>query len=247
MPNHPLRIVIFLTIALAQAGICRGDIYRLVDDDGVVTFTDSPVDRRYELVMKDRRKEGTAKAGRKVPRHLSGLGLSDAPLNAEDGMPSTGSNELPVLGRITSLTGLRHDPFDGKLRHHNGIDIAVPAGTPIKPVAAGVVAFSGVRTGYGNLVVIDHQDGTLTLYAHNSSNLVTVGDRVERSSVIALTGSTGRSTGPHLHFEAWKDGSNVTGTYVPASAAASGTQVAVESPVQRILQPDGTILFTNLR
>lgn len=113
---------------------------------------------------------------------------------------------LPVSGRITSSFGLRIDPIDGKLRHHNGIDIAVAEGTPVKPVLSGKVIYSGWMGGYGNCVIVEHEKGIQTVYAHNSKNLVKTGDTVTSQTVIALSGSTGRTTGPHLHFEVRKDG-----------------------------------------
>jgi len=113
---------------------------------------------------------------------------------------------LPVKGVITSQFGLRLDPIDGKRRHHNGIDIAVPEGTPVRPVLSGKVIYSGYSKGYGNFVIVEHEDGIQTLYAHNSKNLVKVGDIVTPETFIALSGSTGRTTGPHLHFEIRKDG-----------------------------------------
>ncbi len=116
---------------------------------------------------------------------------------------------LPVPGRLTSSFGMRIDPIDGKRRHHNGIDIAVAEGTPIKAVMSGKVIYSGYTKGYGNCVIVEHDDGIQTVYAHNSKNLVKVGDRVDANTVIALSGSTGRTTGPHLHFEVRKDGKPV--------------------------------------
>jgi len=116
---------------------------------------------------------------------------------------------LPASGKITSSFGLRTDPIDGKLRHHNGIDIAVPEGTEIKPVLSGKVVYSGYSNGYGNCVIVEHENGIQTIYAHNSKNLVKVGDTVTADTVIALSGSTGRTTGPHLHFEVRKDGKPV--------------------------------------
>lgn len=116
---------------------------------------------------------------------------------------------LPVNGEITSRFGLRIDPIDGKKRHHNGIDIAVPEGTNINPVLPGKVIYSGYSKGYGNCVIVEHEDGIQTIYAHNSKNLVKVGDRVSTDTVIALSGSTGRTTGPHLHFEIRKEGKPV--------------------------------------
>lgn len=113
---------------------------------------------------------------------------------------------LPVKGQITSRFGLRIDPIDGKLRHHNGIDIAVPKGTKVNPVLPGKVIYSGYSNGYGNCVIIEHEGGIQTVYAHNSKNLVKVGDIVSKDEVIALSGATGRTTGPHLHFEVRKQG-----------------------------------------
>ena len=84
---------------------------------------------------------------------------------------------------------------------HYGLDIAVPTGTPIRAAAAGRVTFAGRRGGYGYLVIIDHGKGVETRYAHNSKLLVSAGDRVERGQIIARSGNTGNSTGPHLHFE----------------------------------------------
>jgi murein DD-endopeptidase MepM/ murein hydrolase activator NlpD len=101
----------------------------------------------------------------------------------------------PVNGPVTSGFGVRWG------RMHTGIDIAVPAGTPVRASAAGVVVYAGWMSGYGNLVAIDHGGGLATAYAHNSSLLVTVGQHVSQGDVISLAGSTGHSTGPHVHFE----------------------------------------------
>jgi murein DD-endopeptidase MepM/ murein hydrolase activator NlpD len=113
---------------------------------------------------------------------------------------------FPAEGKITSRYGLRYDPIDGRLKHHNGVDIAMPEGSPIRSVAAGRVVFSGFSSGYGKTVIVEHENGLTSLYAHNSINLVKVGDVVDERKVIALSGSTGRSTGPHLHFELRKNG-----------------------------------------
>lgn len=113
------------------------------------------------------------------------------------------ARQLPVDGgTITSGIGWRLDPFcSGRLVYHNGIDIAVPVGTPVHPTRAGTVYFAGPYRGYGNLVAIDHGNGYISLYGHNSAIKVRVGDRVDTRTVIALSGSTGRSTGPHVHYE----------------------------------------------
>jgi murein DD-endopeptidase MepM/ murein hydrolase activator NlpD len=106
---------------------------------------------------------------------------------------------------ISSYFGRRSDPFTGHMAHHKGVDFAGTQGSPIKAVADGVVSWSGKRSGYGNLVEVNHGNGLTTRYGHNSKNLVAVGERVERGQVIALMGSTGRSTGSHLHFEVLQD------------------------------------------
>lgn len=121
-------------------------------------------------------------------------------------LPWDGKLRLPAVGKVTSRYGLRHDPIDGRLRQHSGIDIAMPEGTPVPSAAPGRVVFSGFSSGYGNCVIIEHENGLTTLYAHNSLNLVNTGDVVDKNTVLALSGSSGRSTGPHLHFEVRKDG-----------------------------------------
>lgn len=85
--------------------------------------------------------------------------------------------------------------------HHGGVDIPAPTGTPIRAAGGGTIIYAGWRNGYGNTVKIDHGHGIVTLYAHNTRNNVHVGQRVERGDIIAYVGSTGRSTGPHLHYE----------------------------------------------
>jgi murein DD-endopeptidase MepM/ murein hydrolase activator NlpD len=110
-------------------------------------------------------------------------------------------SELPVDGVISSRQGWRQDPFTGASRYHAGTDIAAPHGTPVRAVAEGRVIESGVKGGYGNTVVIQTDDGRKMLYAHNNQNFVRVGDKVSRGDAIAEVGSTGRATGPHVHFE----------------------------------------------
>ncbi len=106
-----------------------------------------------------------------------------------------------VLGRVTSGFGMRHDPFDGHLTRHEGVDLAASEGAPIRAVAGGVVRRSGDRGGYGSTVEIDHGNGLTTLYAHASEILVRDGETVTQGQPIARVGQTGRATGNHLHFE----------------------------------------------
>ncbi len=113
----------------------------------------------------------------------------------------------PVVGQLTSPFGERgHAMGGGGAQFHAGIDISVPTGTPVLAAQEGTVAFAGYNGAYGKVVKLDHANGFSTLYAHNSRLLVYVGQTIEAGQVICLSGSTGRSTGPHLHFEVHKDG-----------------------------------------
>ncbi len=112
-------------------------------------------------------------------------------------------------GWISSFFGVRSDPLTGKRAFHKGIDFAGPAGTQVVTVAPGVVTWADDRAGYGELVEIKHGNGYVTRYGHNARILVKVGDTVKKGQPIALTGSTGRSTGPHLHFEVLKNGAAI--------------------------------------
>jgi len=105
-------------------------------------------------------------------------------------------------GVLTSSPGLRLDPFgSGRMVMHNGWDIAVPSGTPVHPTQEGTVYFAGEYKGYGKLVAIEHGKGYISLYGHNSAVLVKPGMQVTPKTVIALSGNSGRSTGPHVHYE----------------------------------------------
>ena len=106
-------------------------------------------------------------------------------------------------GWMSSTFGRRTDPFTGKSAYHKGVDFAGKAGSEIVAVGAGVVTWSGERYGYGKMIEINHGNGYLTRYAHNEQNFVAVGDYVQPGQTIGLMGSTGRATGPNLHFEVW--------------------------------------------
>jgi murein DD-endopeptidase MepM/ murein hydrolase activator NlpD len=109
-------------------------------------------------------------------------------------------------GWVSSGFGLRADPFTGHQSHHEGVDIASRLGSPILAMGDGVVTWSGEKAGYGTLVEITHESGLISRYAHTRANLVKVGDRITKGQPIALVGTTGRSTGPHLHFEVVRNG-----------------------------------------
>lgn len=115
----------------------------------------------------------------------------------------------PAAGRLTSGFGNRRNPFGRGIRFHQGIDIANSSGTNIKAAAKGIVTFAGNKAGYGKVIIIDHGNEYNSLYGHNRKLLVDVGDEVEKGQVIAKMGSTGRSTGPHLHFEVHKNGNPI--------------------------------------
>lgn len=115
----------------------------------------------------------------------------------------------PVPGNLTSTYGKRENPIRGGYDFHSGVDISTGTGTPVKATADGVVIFSGWSGGSGNLIALEHGFGYSTFYAHNKSNAVKVGQYVKRGDVIAYSGSTGSSTGPHSHYEIWKAGKHI--------------------------------------
>ena len=118
-------------------------------------------------------------------------------------------------GWLSSSYGMRVDPFHGKNQWHAGIDFAGRKGDEIIAVASGVVTWSGQKSGYGLMVEVNHSDGFVTRYAHNDKNLADLGAIVKKGQVIAQMGSSGRSTGPHVHFEVYKNGRTVDpATYI---------------------------------
>lgn len=112
----------------------------------------------------------------------------------------------PSDGFVTSGFGYRMHPIRGGRAHHNGIDFDANTGDPVRSAGNGLVKFAGWKNGFGNVVEIDHQNGYVTVYAHNSAFTVKEGDVVRAGQVVAKAGSTGQSTGPHVHFEVHKDG-----------------------------------------
>ncbi len=244
-------VFVLLSIAaLLFVPAAHADFYKYVNKDGVECYTNAPASRKAVLVLRESRTRVRA-AGNPSPVLPPSLRSkpSATPLKqrVRDAKPAL----LPVNGTISSVVGLRYDPINGMLRNHNGVDIAVPEGTPVRAVAPGVVSYSGPRGGYGNMVIVEHDDGTSTLYAHNRSNLVPTGARVDGSSIIAHSGSTGRSTGPHLHFEAWYQGENITPEFIgdtPMKQRYSRkiASIPTRNPIPKLVMADGTILHTNI-
>ena len=174
----PLTLIFCLVSSFAGA-----DIYRFVTIDGVETFTDAPSNKSATVVIKDRPATATKQRKSSKKQKTHDISLDEivqkavtASLNPHEAEQKSFEPHLPsVGGTITSKVGMRIDPIDGTWRQHNGIDIAIPTGTPVKPVGSGVVVYSGSRSGYGNTVVVEHDNGIITLYAHNSRILVAQG------------------------------------------------------------------------
>jgi hypothetical protein len=143
-----------------------------------------------------------------IETNLVARGIEGVSTNAPDRDALLGAipSHLPALGLVSSTFGVRVSPFTGKRVRHNGLDIAVSPGEPVFATADGVVAYAGWRKSFGRIIVINHGYGIVTKYAHNSQLLYHEGDVVTRGDVIARAGSTGRSTGPHVHYEVWVNG-----------------------------------------
>jgi murein DD-endopeptidase MepM/ murein hydrolase activator NlpD len=138
------------------------------------------------------------------------LGILESMLSDRQLQQASAVTGRPInKGWMSSRYGYRADPFKGHRSWHNGVDFAGKEGADIVAVGAGVVTWSGQRHGYGNMIEVDHGEGFVTRYGHNKQNLVNVGEVVKKGQVIAVMGSTGRSTGPHVHFEVYKHGRSV--------------------------------------
>jgi murein DD-endopeptidase MepM/ murein hydrolase activator NlpD len=118
----------------------------------------------------------------------------------------------PVRGQVNSGYGSRTSPWSAKSEFHSGLDIGARVGTPVKSPAPGTVVFAGVNAEYGQTLIIDHGNETKSLYGHLSKLSVAVNQKVQRGEVIAMTGNTGRSSGPHLHYEIQVKGQSVNPT-----------------------------------
>ena len=152
-----------------------------------------------------------------IRRRETELGILEQVLATEDiGIAAKVSGRPVTWGWMSSPFGNRVDPITGKPGWHSGVDFAGRDGSDVVAVASGVVTFAGRRSGYGNLVEISHADGLVTRYAHQKSLSVSVGDVVKKGARLGAMGSSGRSTGPHVHFEVLKNGRPVD----PASYVA---------------------------
>ena len=249
----------YVVFVLGTPFSSHADIYRFVTVDGVESFTDAPVHKDARVVIKEysRNPPKRQKSVKTQKTHDISLNeIIEKTINSsltlpEESVPGPLEPKLPPVGGvITSGVGMRIDPIDGKLRHHNGIDIALPEGTSITPVAPGVVVYSGQRPGYGYTVLVEHDNGMISLYGHNSRLEAIQGQAVDQNTVIALSGNTGRSTGPHLHFEAWQAGINVTPAFMPGSSKhlLNNHVISAKSRIsfRKEMLADGSVLFTNI-
>lgn len=139
-----------------------------------------------------------------------GEAMSRNTLSSNDAGAATGDDipdmQLPVSAPISSSYGMRNDPFLQRPRFHKGVDLAAPEGMKVVPAMQGRVIYAGYRNDYGNVVVLQHDSGLQTRYGHLKSIHVRVGDVIDSQDTLGTVGSTGRSTGPHLHFEVIRDG-----------------------------------------
>jgi len=260
---HTFRLVGMILLALNSSLFplpeAQADIYRFITIDGVESFTDSPQQKDARIVFTETTRARQKKSARAISRETNQTPAPSlqeiiektvqAHITPQDTKHDTVETMLPVNGTLTSGVGMRIDPIDGQLRYHNGLDIAVPEGTPVHSIADGVVVYSGLRSGYGWTVLIEHNNGMITLYGHNSKNSVHQGETVKKGATIALAGNTGRSTGPHVHFEAWQSGNNITSAFTPGSPikiASVSYPLRQRIKFRKEVLADGSLLITNV-
>ena len=213
-----------LTIRMAslQARLIRLDALgeRLTNaaglDDGEFNFTQEPSVGGPEVLLDESGHsfqmpdflDELDKLAEQIESRQQQLELLDSILIERESQSEFSVSGRPVnRGYISSGFGRRIDPFSGALAFHQGVDFSTgSSGADVFAVAAGVVTFAGDKQGFGKMVQLDHGNGFETIYAHDQKVLVKVGDVVKKGQVIALSGSTGRSSGPHVHFEVHKNG-----------------------------------------
>ncbi len=211
-----------LKLGKMQAQLLRLDVLgeRLVDtaslDADEFNFSAAPAlggpanDRLEQAYQAVEINDALNQLAQRIDSREQQLEVLDDLMSAEQFKANTFVAGRPIKkGWMSSRYGKRTDPFDGHIAWHAGLDFAGKSGSDIIAVAAGVVTWSGARYGYGNLVEINHGNGYKTRYAHCKETKVKVGDVVRKNDVVALMGSTGRSTGPHVHFEVYKNGRTV--------------------------------------
>jgi murein DD-endopeptidase MepM/ murein hydrolase activator NlpD len=241
-------------------------VYGYIESNGVTHFTDQPIpDREPDQIIEVESSEWNHTPAGKIIQALrernrplaattskgcsARRGCSGETPSLTDQLfkPIPKGTQLPIAGRLTSTPGQRRDPFNGSTRWHHGADIAVPIGTPIPTIASGEVVFVGEHGGYGQIVVVDHGEA-MSLYAHLDRSVVHQGEHLFAQQTIAYSGNSGRSTGPHLHFELWENGRNVTQRVINATPIAERTRTIEppsSEPIRFVRQADGSLLLTN--
>ncbi len=168
------------------------------------------IDEEGTILSSDALDSGIRKLSLDLESQGESLAVLEQYLITQDNITAGIPDGKPVEnGWVSSFYGYRVDPFNGKKTFHEGLDIAGQSGSPVTSVADGIVSWVGNRGGYGGLVEVDHGNGYVTRYAHNKTIKVEKGVRVSKGEVLALMGSTGRSTGPHVHFEVLRDGQHI--------------------------------------
>jgi murein DD-endopeptidase MepM/ murein hydrolase activator NlpD len=183
-------------------------------DDGEFDFTQEPSVGGPEVILEENGfqlpdfLQEIDELTEQIESRQQQLELLDSILISRENQSEFSVSGRPVnRGYISSSFGRRIDPFTGNLAFHQGVDFSTGnAGEKIFAVAAGVVTFAGDKQGFGKIVQVDHGNGFETFYAHDQEVLVKAGDVVKKGQIIALSGSTGRSSGPHVHFEVHKNG-----------------------------------------
>lgn len=183
-------------------------------DSGSFTLDEHPgqggIDQDGTPLSSDALDRGIQKLSKELQTQEDALAALEEYLLTQDTIAASIPTGKPVEdGWVSSFYGYRIDPFNGKKTFHEGLDIAGKSGSNVLSVADGIVTWVGERGGYGGLVEVDHGNGYVTRYAHNKTIKVKKGDRVTKGETLALMGSTGRSTGPHVHFEVLQNGQHV--------------------------------------
>ncbi|MBI2425402.1 MAG: LysM peptidoglycan-binding domain-containing M23 family metallopeptidase [Candidatus Hydrogenedentes bacterium] len=225
----PLAPPLSLSKAFEPPSEMVSPVFNILEDQVEVKKLDAPGIKNAEPPVEKPAPAATAIGGpelsltaeralemiREVPGHLSTITglirevMDGRAITTTDPVRAPWESAVGGDARLTSGFGMRKDPFSGHASFHDGIDLATETGSPIYPIESGRVTFSGWQTGYGRVVVVEHGNGLESVYAHNDVNHVKTGDVVTKETILGDVGSSGRSTGPHLHLEIRQHGQAV--------------------------------------
>jgi len=197
---------------------------------GALGISDLLYENLSDTVAGEKSESGSTESSQTSPVLPEFVGASST-----NAMPKASGLKLPVEGTLTSGFGFRRDPFSQRMRFHKGVDIAAPEGSKVVAAMAGEVISAGFEKGYGNMVLVKHAGGLQTRYGHLREISVKVGDRVAAGSLIGAIGSTGRSTGPHLHFEVIRMGQlvnpvSIFSFQIPSAGQESNSERQLANP-----------------